>query len=255
LMLVAMLSSFIRVFLLHFNLTVFVKKKSFEINQGLLTKKSILLKKEKIQSITISTNPIKQLLRIYFVSFKQVVSGELNKKKNKTIKLVGCNSDHVNQIKNILFDYESVEASTKYNSNNYYILRMYFVSFFGLLVLNIIIFIFFEDLKWVFANLLFIPLIIILIRLKFKKTFYSFDEELLLVGRGKVETHVTYLPFFKVQNIKIKQTFFQKRKSIVDLILQTAAGEITIPCIEENRAITLYNYILYKVESNKESWM
>ena len=41
----------------------------------------------------------------------------------------------------------------------------------------------------------------------------------------------------------------------MNLILQTASGKIIIPCVEENRAFTLYNYILYKVESNKESWM
>ncbi|WP_373940797.1 PH domain-containing protein [Polaribacter sejongensis] len=77
---IAILSSFVRVFLFHFNLTVFIKDQNFEIYQGLLTKKSIILKKDKIQSITVSTNPIKKILGISFITFKQAVSGEIGKK-------------------------------------------------------------------------------------------------------------------------------------------------------------------------------
>ncbi len=46
---IAILSSFVRVFLVHFNLTVYLKDHAFEIYQGLFTKKSIILKKDKIQ--------------------------------------------------------------------------------------------------------------------------------------------------------------------------------------------------------------
>ena len=108
---------------------------------------------------------------------------------------------------------------------------------------------------WLWINAAVIPLLILFIQLKFKKAFYQFNKDVLLVGKGRVETHVTYLPFFKVQNIKLKQTVFQKRRKVVNLVLQTASGKITIPCVEKSRAIALYNYILYKVESNKESWM
>jgi putative membrane protein len=132
---------------------------------------------------------------------------------------------------------------------------MYFRRSIGLLLVNSIILFLIQDPNLLWVNLLFIPLTLLLIQMKYKKAFYQFNEELLIVGEGRVETHLTYLPFFKVQNIKIKQTIFQKRKNVVNLILQTASGKIRIPCIEKERAIKLYNYILYKIESNKESWM
>ena len=78
---------------------------------------------------------------------------------------------------------------------------------------------------------------------------------MLLVGRGLLETHITYLEFFKVQNIKMKQTIFQQKKGVVDLILQTASGKIRIPCVKVGRANEIYNYLLYKVETSNESWM
>ena len=60
----AVLSSFVRVFLNHFNLVVYIKKAVFEISQGLTTKKSIVLRKEKVQHITVKTNPLKKILGI-----------------------------------------------------------------------------------------------------------------------------------------------------------------------------------------------
>jgi len=255
LFIVGVLSSFVRILLFHFNLTLVIKDKSFEITQGLLTKKSIVLNKGKVQSITISTNPIKKKLGISFVTFKQAVSGKVKKQQHKLIRIIGCKIEQINTIKDLLYVTSAIDAETRYVPNDYYVQRMYFRSAFGILILNGIILFLINDVTWLWGNLFVLPVTLLCVHLKYKKAFYQFNKELLLVGKGRVETHRTYLPFFKVQNIKLKQTFFQKRRKVVNLVLQTASGKITIPCVEENRATTLYNYILYKVESNKESWM
>ena len=221
---IGVLSSFVRVLLFHFNLTLFIKEKSFDITQGLLTKKSIILSREKVQNITISTNPIKKRLGISFVTLKQAVSGKV-KKQNKLIRIVGCKTNQVKKIKELLYTDESIDNQTKYVPNKYYILRMYFRSLIGLILLNCITVFFINELSWLLVNILAIPLTILLIQLKFKKAFYHFNKDILMVGKGRVETHLTYLPFFKVQNIKKEQTIFQKRKKIIDLVLQTASGK------------------------------
>ena len=76
----------VRVLLRHFNLKVYLKDNSLEVYQGLITKKSIVLKKDKVQHITISHNPIKKRLGISFITFKQAISGKV--KKNKSRKYV-----------------------------------------------------------------------------------------------------------------------------------------------------------------------
>ncbi|MDG1529124.1 MAG: PH domain-containing protein [Polaribacter sp.] len=254
LIIVGVLSSFVRILLFHFNLTLFIREESFDITQGLLTKKSIILSKGKVQSIIVSTNPIKKKLGISFITFKQAVSGKVKKQQHKLIRIIGCKAEQIKTIKELLYVNDSNE-SERYVPNKYFIFRMYFRSSIGLLLVNSIILFLIQDPNLLWVNLLFIPLTLLLIQMKYKKAFYQFNEELLIFGEGRVETHLTYLPFFKVQNIKIKQTIFQKRKNVVNLILQTASGKIRIPCIEKERAIKLYNYILYKIESNKESWM
>ncbi|WP_341221314.1 PH domain-containing protein [Polaribacter atrinae] len=128
---IAILSSFVRIFLFHFNLTVFIKDQNFEIYQGLLTKKSIILKKDKIQSITVSTNPIKKILGISFITFKQAVSGKVNKKrKDKLIRIVGCKKAQVNRIKELLFNFSEVDQLERKQVHVYLKRRMYFLSFY-----------------------------------------------------------------------------------------------------------------------------
>ena len=77
----------------------------------------------------------------------------------------------------------------------------------------------------------------------------------MLVGSGTIETHLTYLPFFKVQNIKLKQSYFQERKNIADVVFQTASGKIRIPCLPKELALQIYNFTLFKVETSQQSWM
>ncbi|AOW16604.1 hypothetical protein LPB03_03575 [Polaribacter vadi] len=253
---VALVSSFVRVFLVHFNLTAYLKEDAFEINQGLFTKKSIILKKQKIQNITISTNPLKRLIGISFITFKQAVSGKLNnKKKDKLIRIVGCKKEQVEIIKASLFEPSEVENNEKKFPENYYKRRIFIFTFLFLIVSYTIAYLVFSNFEIFYSTIVIIPIVVFLILKKVKKRFYKISDEMLLVGKGLLETHVTYLEIFKVQNIKMQQTIFQKRSNVADLILQTASGKIKIPCIDFQEAINIYNHTLYKVETTKTSWM
>ena len=253
---VALVSSFVRVFLVHFNLTAYLKEDAFEINQGLFTKKSIILKKQKIQNITISTNPLKRLIGISFITFKQAVSGKLNnKKKDKLIRIVGCKKEQVEIIKASLFEPSEVENNEKKLPENYYKRRIFIFTFLFLIVSYTIAYLVFSNFEIFYSTIVIIPIVVFLILKKVKKRFYKISDDMLLVGKGLLETHVTYLEIFKVQNIKMQQTIFQKRSNVADLILQTASGKIKIPCIDFNEAINIYNHTLYKVETTKTSWM
>lgn len=255
LIIVSLLVSVTKVFLIHFDLKVFIKNKSFTIQQGLLNKKSVLLKNKKIQSITISTNPIKQKLGLSYVTFMQAVSGNVSKKNNKLIKIVGCKSFQIEKIKNLLYKEKDLEFSEKQQSDVFYKKRLFFRSFLFITILNLALYLLFWDLNLLFLNLLLIPSSYFWIKIVYKKRFYKLSSSLLQVGSGAFETHLTFLPFFKIQNIKIKQTFFQKRYQVADVVFQTASGKIKIPCINEKIAIQIHNYTLYKVESSVKSWM
>ena len=250
----AFITSFVRIFLVHFNLSAYLKKDAYEINQGLCTKKSIILKKQKIQNITVSTNPLKRLIGISYITFKQAVSGKINHKNEKVIKIVGCKKNQVDDVKTNLYQFKDIEAQDKMYPDTYYINRVYLFNLLFLVIIYVSIYIFTEPF-FLYSLVLILPIYGFLIQKKIKKRFYKLNEEMIVVGNGMIETHHTYLELFKVQNIKLKQTIFQQRSNVTDLILQTASGKITVPCLSYSKAIEMYNHILYKVETSHKSWM
>ena len=250
----AFITSFVRIFLVHFNLSAYLKKDAFEINQGLFTKKSIILKKQKIQNITVSTNPLKRLIGISYITFKQAVSGKINQKNEKVIKIVGCKKNQVDDVKTNLYDFKDIEAQVKMYPDTYYKKRVYFFNLLFLVIIYVSIYIFTEPF-FLYSLVLILPIYGFLIQKKIKKRFYKLNDEMIVVGNGMIETHHTYLELFKVQNIKLKQTIFQQRSNVTDLVLQTASGKITVPCLSYSKAIEMYNHILYKVETSHKSWM
>lgn len=253
---VALVTSFVRVFLVHFNLTVFLKEDAFEINQGLFTKKSIILKRQKIQNITISTNPLKRLIGISFITFKQAVSGKLSKKQmDKIIKIVGCKEVQINKVKNILSFNDNLEEISFENSNRYLKYRNYFRSLFFFLPINILFYFGMEEYNAFWINLLILPIYLLAVHVFYKKRIFKYSDDILIIGSGVLETNITYLPFYKVQNIKLKQTIFQERKKVADLVFQTASGKLKIPCLDFEKALYIYNYTIFKVESSTKPWM
>ncbi|MFT6066484.1 MAG: putative membrane protein [Polaribacter sp.] len=132
---------------------------------------------------------------------------------------------------------------------------MFVFSFLFLIALYSFFYIGSQQIEVLYSAIVIVPLVVFLILKKVKKRFYKISDTMLLVGSGLLETHHTYFELFKVQNIKMKQSIFQKRSNVADLILQTASGKIKIPCIQLKDAIEIYNHTLYKVETSKTSWM
>ena len=167
----------------------------------------------------------------------------------------GCKIDQVQQLKDELFQTNSLENQEKEFPDSYYKMRMLFQSLFLLVLINGGTYLIYSHLSVFYMNIGLVPMFYFLVHKKFKKRFYTLSEELLLTGKGLIETHHTYFELFKVQNVKMKQTIFQEKKDVVDLVLQTASGKIRIPCVKVDRANEIYNYLLYKVETSNESWM
>ncbi len=251
----AVLYSFILTFLRHFNLRVLLRNNTLEIAQGLITKRNDIIKKQKVQNIKITTNPFKKVLGIYNVTFKQAVSGM--QKRSKIIKIVGTKKEQLTILKDILFKNNTFKTDTVYIPHTYYKTIMLFRSFFFLLVLNIF-FLFipvFSYTEIVVVNSLLIPTIVLLVYLKYKKCYYKINEDMLVKSSGQIATDLIYLEHFKMQHVQLKQTIFQKRKNIVDLVVQTASGKIRIPCMPKQEALNLYNYMLYKTQTETAQWM
>ncbi len=168
---------------------------------------------------------------------------------------MGCKAAQIEVVKKSLFDATELESKQKFFPDNYYKRKIFIISFLILVILYLILYKISNSVEILYSIILVFPIVVFLIHKKIKKRYYKISDSMLLVGRGLLETHITYLEIFKVQNIKMKQNVFQQRSNVADLILQTASGKIKIPCVNFKDAVKIYNHTLYKVETSNTSWM
>ena len=88
-----------------------------------------------------------------------------------------------------------------------------------------------------------------------RKWSFHINEEGIQTEQGIIGTKFTLLKWYKIQSVKIQQSIFQKRRALCDIHFYTAAGEVKIPYIPIEVAERLKNYILFKVETSRKSWM
>lgn len=245
------LFSFVIIILKHYDLTLKFNKNALEIKQGLFTKKHQVLKIEKVQGILISTNPFKQFLGIFSVVLNQVSSDNA---KVSPAKIIGCNKQQTIAIKNTIFENLNFSKSKVYKPHNYFIFQLFLKKFFLILIINFF-FLFSQNSYLIYLNLVIIPFLMLLIYKNFKKRFFKFNKNVLKVGEGQIATSTIYLEYFKLQNIQLKQTVFQKRKNICNLIIQTASKTIELPCVNIYEAQNIYNYFILKTETSNKPWM
>ena len=88
-----------------------------------------------------------------------------------------------------------------------------------------------------------------------KKWEVKISAQGLLLRRGFIRTSYLLLKWEKIQGLRGRQSIFQKRKSLSDLHIFTAAGVVKIPYLKEELVEDLRDYLLYYVESSNISWM
>jgi len=252
---IAILASFFRVLIVHFDLTISVKNGVLEIKQGLFTKRNNIIRKQKVQQLIIATNPLKKLLGIYNVAFKQAISGK--QKKGTVLHIVGTKAPQIDTLKKLIFSNSDFTEQAAYKPHFYYKRKMFIRSFIVILLLNIIYS--FPHLngawEWYLCNGFLIPFSIWMVQLKYNKRFYKVNEEMLWLGSGQIGTTDQYVECFKIQYVSLKQTIFQKRYRIYDVYIQTASGKVRIPSVPEKEAFNLYDYLLYKSQTATQAWM
>ena len=105
------------------------------------------------------------------------------------------------------------------------------------------------------VNIVLIPWFFLIHWLRYRKSYYSLHQDYMVVGEGRIDTVTHIFEHYKIQSLKLKQSFFQKRREVASIHVHTAASLIIIPAIPHLEATTLYDYLLYKVETSNKNWI
>jgi putative membrane protein len=237
----------------YFDLKLQKDNSSFILSFGLLNTKKINIPISKIQLIAWHNNPLRQLLKFKTLNIKQAVSGSQTKKSQR-IDVPACNSTHQKNIEEELFGVEEPLYSVKNKSHPLYFIRSFL--FLTLLFSAISLPFLFKDIRLIIPVIIVVVIIATMLVLAYHKRYFRISENRIEISKGQIGKVIYHLRNYKIQSVSFKQNIFIKRRKLASIVIYTAAGEsLTMPYIPEELAMSLYNFVLYKIESTEKAWM
>ncbi len=247
---VSMLFSIIKTFIANYNLEVVENKDTIEINKGLFNKLSLILTPVRIQNLVIKTNRLKSYFGLHTLSIKQAM---INKKQQKYFKIVALDKPQLaHLIEKIFSQYHGVG---EFHKPDVYYKRVLILRAAGFgVLLNIPAFFIIGDYFWL-INIGIIAWIVLFVHVTYKKASFQITDEYLTVTSGFIDRVRQINQLHKIQSVALKQSFFQKQRQIASLHIATASHTVRIPYITEKNAKSIYDYLLFKIESQDRNWM
>lgn len=248
--LISLLFSVVKTVVTNFNLEVVENQKTIEINKGLFTKVSLSLTPSRIQNIVIKSNRIKRYFDLHTLSVKQAM---VNAKQRKNFVIIALEKEQLKHlVDKLLINYTSDIEASKPKAYYKYILAL--KAFAIVSVINIIGLFISGNMMW-FINIALIVCSVLYVSTTYRKAYYKIDDDFITIGSGFIDSTINILEIHKIQAINLKQTVFQKRRKITSLIVHTASKSVKIPYISQTEANLIYDFLLFKVESQNKDWM
>ncbi len=236
----------------YYDLKLWMGKNGLKLVRGLLNREEVTINKNKVQMVSWSTNPIRKFFKMYTLQIAQASSTEVNTQKSK-INVPGSYKKQISRVINMVFPSEYLGTEVKHSISS--AVKQRIVLFYGILPSLVSLSLWFLIEEAAFYFLLILPLSVFLGRAYYKKRSYEINEELIRSNSGIVGTENVLTQIHKIQAVKVKQSWYQRRKQLATIELYTAAGEMSIPFITLNEALQLENFILYRIETDKREWM
>ncbi|WP_034058564.1 PH domain-containing protein [Lacinutrix jangbogonensis] len=249
-LLISILFSIVKTFLLNFELQVIEHKNTIEIKKGLFNKVAIVLSPTRIQNIEVVNNRLKRYFGLNTLRIKQAM---VDKKLQKHFSIIGLDQLQVNYlVEKLMQRFSPILENGK--PERYYIRVLFLIALIPIVLFNAIGFLILENQFWI-INLFIIPLLALMIYWKYQKAYYNLNDNMLIVGSGSISTITELLETHKIQAVSTNQTVFQKLRNIATVKVYTASKVTEILYVKESRANAIVNFLLYQVESQRKDWM
>jgi len=244
--------SMVKMVITNYDLKFMRSENGFKINGGLFTKKDISALDHKIQVITWGDNPLKKRIGIKDLRLKQASSIVLNKKTS--IKIPSCKDEHIELVQNTLYgknafdniNYSSIDKRYFYRNGG--IISLVFT---GLVTLLVYLGKYPQAVVFGMVGVI----IVFSFYLSYRKKRYGFNDNMLVIRGGTYGDTTEMLPIYKIQSLSKKQTPYQRRNDLANLVVHTASGKVGIPYIDNRTAQNIMDEFLYRIEIDKRKWM
>ncbi len=248
---ISFLFSLVNSVLKYYELRLSIHKKGLKLVRGLLNREEISINRSKVQIISWSTNPIRRMFSMFTMKISQASSAESGSKGN--IKVPGSYQEQITRVISAVFPEEYYQFDSDHKVSHLLKTRLFL--FFGMIPSLLGLATYFEIGTDALFFLLWLPIIWALVSLYYSKRSFQLNQEFMKSNAGLFGRSYDLTQIHKIQAVRIKQSLYQRRKRLATVELFTAAGHLTLPFIELEKAQALENLILYRVESDRREWM
>jgi putative membrane protein len=244
-----------RVVFKYFDYKVAKKNSSLLLSFGLLSTKNTIVKPEKVQVTTITSNYFQKKMNILEIKIRQATSSD--KENGKTvIEIPGCNENEKEAIFDLLFGKTPQKGVVL--KPNY---RKLVFSIFLSMVLPV--FAFFAFAKYIqpsffdygYGVLLYLLFVGVIVYFGFQNNRLYINDDFIIKQVGAWDIDNMIIEPSKIQAITTSQLFWHKKADIGSIIIHTAGGNLTFQLGDFSTMKNYVNLWLYKIETSNNNWM
>ncbi len=254
LIIVSFVGTLIYTVLRYYDLHLWKTREGYRVEAGLFNRIEQAAQFDKIQMIRWVSNPIRKLFGI--VSLKLYQASSASRQNKTTLSIPGCKITELKEIRRSHYSLEDLDDTTfrLKIDRRFFWRRLLFIGVLpaaGFTALGY----FTVYWHWYAVAALWILFMFFYQSKYHRKWNCEMSGHYLETHHGLVERISKGLLLYKIQGVQIKQTPYQRRKSLSTVVLYTASGDVVIPYLSLDQGLRLKNYVLYTVETSRKKWM
>lgn len=242
------------VFIKYFNLQLTQTKDSLQLEMGIKTNTKVSLQPRRVQLLQLITNPVQKWLNLYQVRIS-LANTENDLQKSK-IKIPGLDQATVIKMNSFLFTDSVSRFNENFKPDKILLIRRLLiallpvvVSYFYMHYANAINFS-----TWLLLVFFYSLIVIIWQMLAFKSLNLNITEDFIFKKYGVWNKTEERIEIYKLQSISVHQPMWYRKRRLLNIVFHTAGGDVSYKAVKKD-LLPYLNYMLYKIEADKRSWM
>ena len=252
---IVLIVNVVRIVFRYFDYKITRQKGSLLLSFGLLNTKSTIIKPEKVQITTVTSNYFQKKMNILEIKIKQATSGEEEERKS-AIEIPGCNVAEQHAILKLLF-HKIPEKGVQLQPNFRKLIFSIFIT------IGLPLFVFYLMRSFIIAQLptidYWVPAYVGFVGLiqffKFKNNRLFITDDFIIKQSGAWDISNEIIEPSKIQAITTTQLFWHKSLNIGSVILHTAGGNVAFQLGDFTKIKQYVNLWLYEIETSDSNWM
>ncbi|MDO6421592.1 PH domain-containing protein [Saccharophagus degradans] len=239
-----------------YDFKLYAGKNVYQRNSGLLNKHEIQVKKSRVQALRYVQNWMDRIVGrlVLILEPFNASSGQPAASIMQKILVPSINDTEFDGLAKHVYPTFALQKDTFKPISKYYLVRKLYMVVLPLFAATAAVAIVSKQ----YELLVFTPLVFLLMPLfycRWRRYGWMQCDDYLVVRSGFIGVEYFVFPRYKVQQVKVYQSIFLKRKKLASVQFVLASRAAFIPFMGEQDAHALANNTLYEVEVSGRSWM